>query len=104
MIEKINKRNENLIINVEQEIQNNLSSSLEPAKNKNDEVLNSFKCHKCKVTFTWENNLKEHIKLDHPKIIQCKDCSEVFDDYWIIAQKRNLHVILAKNHFFLNGD
>ena len=41
-----------------------------------------YSCRVCNYTAENKSKLRNHIKLNHPKKIKCKDCDEVFSKNW----------------------
>ena len=103
-IEKVNSvcKNINKIENIEPLVQNvDKNEDLMTNKNQNDpikknQVLRSFMCKDCKIMFNEKHKLKEHMKMNHPKIIHCKDCEQVFDEYWKLEKHSKDHTNTKK--------
>ena len=69
----------------------NLDRILKEAENKKDEPRKTTKCRDCEQDFIDKVTLTRHIKTNHPRIYNCKQCGESFAASWNLEKHMKSH-------------
>ena len=87
-ISQSNKANErdrrtlnDLLLDNERKL-NEVEKNLHSKKNKVKTQEKSFKCEECGETYGKKNDLRSHIKKNHPKYIKCESCGKICKESW----------------------